>query len=77
MVICGHCFDLGLCTGDPGGKQTKKIFFTTLHIMDVFQKKITCTHLEYLKKDLKKKKNIQIQGIEISSLKYQQFAQIR
>ena len=31
--------------------------------------KISCTHIKYLKKDLKKKKNTQILGIEISSLK--------
>ena len=31
-------------------------------------KKISCTHLEYLKKDLKKKKSTQILAIEISSL---------
>ena len=32
--------------------------------MYVFQKKISCTHLEYLKKDLKKKKNTQILEIK-------------
>ena len=68
VVIFGHCFDLGLYTEDPVGKQTKTNVFTTLHIMYVFQKKISYTPLEYWKKDLKKKKNTQILGIEISSL---------
>ena len=54
VVIFGHFFYLGLRTGDFGGKQTKtKFFYNTSHNHVCLPKKILCTHLKYLKKDLK------------------------
>ena len=50
-----------------GNRQKQNVFYNTSNNV-YLPKRISRTHLEYLKKDLRNKKNTQILGIEISSL---------